>query len=214
MRITRNAEAVVLALEGEVILRTAAAAVANVQPDSRIAPGDTLMTSADARVALALLPGALIHGEPLSEIRVKSLKLTKNGNRVQEAMRRQVHLELARGTLLTSVAFESTGEGVLIETPRGKVSLASPALCWIEVRDDATRVTCARGAVSFHARGDETPTTIQAPAFREWPAENQEQIPADFDVRATEEIEKAKEVEQKLLGLEERRRLSPFPWRR
>ena len=211
--VTRRVEAVVLAKEGEVSWKIGSEAESSVQPDSRIGGGATLRTTGDARVGLALLPGALIQLEPVSELRLQSLQLVKIAYRLEDAIRREVHLELARGTLVTSIAFESSSDDLSIATPEGTLTLASHALCRIEVRDRVTRVTCARGVVSFKTRDDAAAVTLQAPESREWPSQAADRIPADFDVRAMEEIENVKEVEQKLLGLEERRRLSPFPWR-
>jgi hypothetical protein len=211
MTVTRSVEAVVLAAEGAVFNTTGTSDLLAI--NAHLGAGTLLRIDADARVALSLLPGALVDLQPDSEMRLRSLKLTKNGNRVQEAMQRQVRLKLERGVLVASVAFDSREEDVSIETPMGALMISSPALARVEVRNDVTRVTCARGVVSFRPNGEATAITMTAPAFREWPSRDLEQIPADFDVRAMEEIENSKHVEQKLLGLEQRRRMSPFPWR-
>ena len=210
--ITRNVDAVVLQADGNVSVTMPVGPSADVGRGSRIAHGATFVTDFDAHSALSLLPGALIDVGPQSEVRILALKLTKNGNRIHEAIRREVRIALTRGVLTASIRFETDERGVVIETPHGSLSLNGPALFRIEARDAVTRVTCARGVVFFEPK-DGANVTLEAPAFREWPAAEREAIPADFDVRAMEEIENSKEVEQKLLGLETRQRLSPFPWR-
>ena len=214
MAITRKVEAVVLSAEGEASASASSGSPTrfDLRAGARISPPASMVTNSDATLALSAVPGALVELEQESELRLMSLKITKNGNRVQEAIRREVRLQLERGALVASVQFESEPAAVAIDTPAGVLSMSSPALCRVEVRNQITRVTCARGAVAFHPQGAAS-ATVQAPESREWPAGESEHIPADFDVRAIEEIEKSKEVEQKLLGLEERRRLSPFPWR-
>ena len=212
--ITRSVEAVVLATEGNVSSTSSSSAPAlDVAAGAHAATGASLLTGADSQVALSLVPGARINLEAQSELRLALVKITKNGNRVQEAMEREVKLILKNGAFVASVQFESDGPGVSIDTPSGNVSTRQPALFRVEVRNQITRVTCARGSVFFQPQGETTRVSLQAPEAREWPVQEREAIPADFDVRALEEIENSKEVEQKLLGLEQRRRLSPFPWR-
>lgn len=209
--VTRNIAPVVLETDGAVVSRTAAAdqpIVANM----RLRVPATLVTDKDGRAAISLLPGALMEVEPESELQIDRVRLSKNGNRIQEAMRRQIDLTLQRGSIDVVVQFPTESSSVRVMTPNGMLAVAAPALFRLDVFAGKTRVTCARGRLRFTATNDGEIATVDGPAVREWPAGG-ESIPAEFDRGATNEIENLRNLERKLLGLQDRSRLTPFPWR-
>ena len=212
--VTRDVPATVLHVEGPAAAEAAQSRIRReIGVKSALTAGESLTTGPDAQVDVAVVPGALVHLEGDAELRLDAASISKNGNRVTEAMRRDVALTLPRGAAVFSVQFESERGGVSVATPQGALVISSPALCRVEVRNGATRITSARGSVRFQAAGTPAAATLGSRSFSEWPSGRHEPSPADFDVRATQEVEKSLEVEQKLLGLEHRRRLSPYPWR-
>ncbi len=209
LRVYRDekSEGVVLELAGKSSADIAGSDGHILEVDARIPTGATVVSGADARVDLSILPGALLRLDPDSALRIEKLTVAKNGNRTQEAMQRDARLTLPRGAVTASVQFRSEGDWIGIATPNGTVSATSAALFFVDVDTARTRVTCARGTVHFQP-SEGSPISLHARSFAEWPRPN-EQVSADFDVRATEEIEKLFEVERKLLGLETARRLAP-----
>lgn len=172
-----------------------------------------LSTGHDGCLAISLLPGAVVELSAETQIRVDRLTLTKNGNRLEESMRRQIAVSLQNGTLRGSVQFGLETSAVEIALPEGHVAVRSPALFAIELQHGKVRVTSARGTLQISRAGESGVVVLNGPAFREWPAPAGGQPPAAFDAEATEEIEKLRALERKLLGLESRRRLTPYPWR-
>jgi hypothetical protein len=212
--VTRDVPATVLSADGDAVAEDSRSQTKRqIAAESLLTAGESLRTAQNAQADVALVPGALLNLEGEAEIRLDTVRITKNGNRVHDAMRRNVRVTITRGTVFLAVQFESEGAGVSIATPHGVLTVTSPALYRAEVRDDVTRITAARGMVHFHPSGAPAAVLLEARSVREWPNAGSEQVPADFDIRATEEIEKSLVVEQKLLGLEHRRRLNPYPWR-
>jgi hypothetical protein len=207
--VTRNVPALLLAIDGAV--STSPPTEALVENTHLQAPS-SIITAGNGRADLSLVPGVLIQLEADSELQLMRLQLTKNGNRIGEAMRRDVLISLRRGALHGVVQFETELSPVRISTRDGMVVVLAPALFRVETRDAKTRVTCARGSLRFEPNSG-APMTLEGEAFCEWPSDHAESMPAQFDVLASNEIENLREVERKLLGLQDRSRLAPYPWR-
>lgn len=212
VEISRDVQAVCLKSDGNVTI-TRVGATRGAQEGARVHVADLLTTDGVAAVDVSLLPGALIKLARGAQLRVDRLRLTKNGNRVQEAIRRDVGLTLSRGEVTFCVLFETSVSPVTLATPGGELKVMTPALFRVETNDGRTRVTCARGTVRLEPADGSPPVTLIGPSFRDWPPPSSEPIPVEFDVAATAEIENLREVERKLLGLQDRSRLAPYPWR-
>lgn len=212
VEVTRDAEAVVLEAEAGAALEKSGGSEP-LQRDARVRVGEVLSTSSNAQLAVSLLPGALAEIAGETHLRMDKLRVTKNGVRVEEAMRREIHVTLLNGSLSGCVEFETEQSPVSVASPGGELSVLSPALFRVEAGGERTRVICARGSVQFRPSDGSAALTITGPAVREWPSPPGEAIPAAFDAAATKEIENLQELERKLLGLQSRSRLAPYPWR-
>ncbi len=172
------------------------------------------MTGDDGSIALSLLPGALVELAPKTELRADGATLNKNGNRLAESISRRLRLDLHGGKISALIQFETDRSSVEITFPDGQLTVETPALFSVEATSGRAKIICARGTVSIRPPGTEQSIQLIGPAFREWPATSEPAVPVAFDPEATEQIEKLRALERKLLNSERERRLTPHPWRR
>jgi len=214
MKVTREVEARVLELHGSSSVSNIARLTTRpLQPDSRWKPGERLRTDEGATVDLSLLPGGLMHVEAGSELFLRSLSITKDGNAVTEAVQRRFRIEVVSGTILLLVQFQPGAGDCVVQTPHGLLSIRQSALCHLEVEEKKLRLITIRGALDFTPSGSANFTRLEAGYFEEWPAPGSGARASELDSRAQEIIEKSLGVERKLLILQARRRLTPFQWR-
>ena len=213
-KITREASATVLTLEGSARIEGPGTAPRIVEQRSALRKGETLRTNDNGTAALMLLPGALVQLGPASALTLEELTITKDGNATDEAMSRVILLRLVEGTVDLVVQFESELGKWSVESPNGLLSTTTPGTCRLEVDGDRTRVTCLRGLFSFASTGDLAAVGIERGCFQEWPSNELGAITVETDARAQDEVNELLDVERKLLELQRRERFSPFPWRR
>ena len=122
--------------------------------DSTLAAGETLRTGADSSVSAFLLPGAFVHLGAESALRIKELALTKNGNATDEAMSRQIHLDVSAGTIDFVVQFEPTVDAWSVSTAFGLISTRTRGgTCRVQVTAHGFRLTVLHGQFTVRVQG-------------------------------------------------------------
>lgn len=179
---------------------------------SRIHAGETIATAEDGRLAIALLPGALVQLEPESRFFIEKLALGKNGFAAAEAMHRSVRVRLMEGTLFCLVRFETEPPDWILETPHGRLLTGSGGLCRIEVGGGKTRIICARGGFTFQSEDGTVPIPLEPGYVYDWPPHSTP-FPAELDLQTLPAIQLTTNVERNLLELEAGLRFKPYPWR-
>src|SRR5205823_5815217 len=136
---------------------------------SRIGPGSIIRTSSDAQFDLSLVPGALAGVSGDSELKIKQLRLTKDGNETAEAMRERVaQVELTQGGMI--VLFEGFGR-FTIKTRNATINVLPSCLFRLDVDQSRTRLTCIRGKLYVTTQNGE-PVAVSGGFFHEWPSRN------------------------------------------
>ncbi|SRR6266404_1667572 len=174
--------------------------------------GCILRTFDDARVDLALLPGALVQIPGNSELKIEELSLTKDGNETGDGVgKRVVRIQLNRGKIIA--LFQQSDENATrfsVSTRQATISSDQNCLFQIQVEDTKTRLTCARGKVSA-SQGDHQMSVIEAGYFQEWPSNSSAVMSTADDARGQIDVTDALEAERELRQLQpERRARRPF----
>ena len=180
---------------------------------SRVAAGEDVHSGDDGRVALSLVPGALLQLEPNSMLTIEQLNIAKDGNATGPTMRRRLRVRLSKGTIVVIVDFDPQSIDWCIDTPHGELSTVSSGLCRLEVSAEKTRLTSLRGEFAFRAREQDPESRVAAGFVQEWPSARVVSFPADSDVRSQQDVQESLSVERILLKLEGRERFIPYPWR-
>ncbi|HMJ05445.1 MAG TPA: FecR domain-containing protein, partial [Chthoniobacterales bacterium] len=202
-KVSREVNATLLAVDGSSLVQGLGSNGTS-RPATAQAPfraGETLRTNSDGTVAAMLVPGALVRLAPRSEIRLERLAITKDGNATDEAMSRAVSLRLLEGTIDLVVQFESEPGKFRLETPVGTLSTLLPGTCRVAFQSGQLRLTCIRGAFDFLPAGGQSPVTLKAGYFQQWPDGQPEPSAIETDATAQDEIDQSLNVERKLLEL-------------
>ena len=193
--ITPATSATVLSVRGKVLFGNAQQN--DFQPftlKSRIHDGDTVRSSGGASLDLALIPGALTQLSGDSEIDIKELKITKDGNDTAGSMRgRTGRIRLNRGKIIV-LFIPSDGLASQFVITASDLTIKPDSACLFCVRSDGTttRVTCAKGNINVSAETQQ-PVTIAAGYFQEWPNKRAKPVAAADD--ATAQIDIAESLE-------------------
>lgn len=199
--ITRSTVTVVFFVRGNVVFGNAERNdFQPVTPKSKIHAGDVVRTSDGGSINLALIPGAFIQLSANSEMKIETLRLTKDGNDTAERMLdRRAWIRLNRGRIV-SLFKQSDRTASEFGIRTGQVTLRPESDCLFSVWTDGTtsRATCVRGEVSASANG-QPPLKIAAGYFSQWPTASKEPIPASSEASAQIDIKTALDVEAELL---------------
>jgi hypothetical protein len=214
-KITREVSAKLLVLEGAVSLEDSTGGNVALTPKSStlVRKGETVRTGERSRADLLLLPGALVAMGPKAAIRLEELSLTKDGNALNEAMSRLVHLRVLTGRVLLVSQFDTEPGQRRVATPSGVLSWIRPGTFLLQVEGDQTRITCIRGAGTFKTV-EEATVSMEAGFFRVIPSIVPDPTGVEDDVQAQDDVDYALDMERKLLNMQDREMVSPFPWRR
>ena len=168
--ITKEVAATILSIRGQVSCSSKGST--NFRPldsKSRIGPGSIIRTSSDAQCDLSLVPGALARLSGGSELKIKELRITKDGDETGDAMRERVaRIELTRGGMI--VLFEGFGR-FTIKTRNATLNVLPSCVFRLDVDQSRTRVTCIRGKLYLSPQEQE-PVAISGGQFRELPSTN------------------------------------------
>lgn len=176
--------------------------------------GDVIETGDDGQAAFALLPGALVLIEPGSKLRIEELKLGKNGFASAEGMTRLCKVKLDRGVLYALVQWESEPPAWKVTTAHGRLASGPAGICRIETDSVKTRIISARGDFTFVEQPSRHVSPVGAGYAHEWPLPAHDAFPAELDQQTLRDVQRTRDVEQKLLELQQRLQLTPYPWRR
>ena len=199
--ITRSTAATVFFVRGKVVYGTANRN--DFQPvtsKSKIHAGDTVRTSEDASVNLALIPGAFVQVSANSEIEIKELTVTKDGNETAGGiLHRHASMKLTRGRLVGLFSHSDTSASEFYITT-DHVTLRPDSDCLFSISRDnaATRVACGRGEVNAVAEAQSS-VKIAAGYFSQWPTTSKEPSAAITDGVAQMDIRTALDVETELM---------------
>jgi hypothetical protein len=199
--ITRATAATVFFAKGHVVFGNAERN--NFQPvtsKSKIHAGDTVRTSDDASISVALMPGVFVQLFGDSEIKIKDLRLTKDGNETAGGvLDRRASIRVNRGRIVSLFSHSDTGASEFNVTT-SQVTLSPDSDClfslWTDVR--TTRVTCGRGEVGTSA-DTQPPVKIAAGYFSQWPTASKAPNVATADASAQIDIKTALDTEPELL---------------
>jgi hypothetical protein len=199
--LTRSTVATIFFVSGHVVFGNAERnQFQPVTPTSKIQSGDTVRTSEDAAINLALIPGAFVQLSGNSEIKIEKLRLTKDGNETAGGMLdRQARIRLNRGK--TSILFsrpDRSTSHLAVTTNQSTVTPDSDCLFSVWTDGTTTRVTCGRGEVIASGVGQPT-VNIAAGYFHQWPMGSKEPIAATGDAGAQMDIRSSLAAERELL---------------
>jgi hypothetical protein len=199
--ITRATAATVFFVRGDVVFGNAERNdFQPVTPKSKIHAGDIVRTSNGASINLALIPGAFVQLSGNSEIEIKDLKVTKDGNETADGMLdRRASIRLNRGRIV-SLFSHSDRSALEFDVTTGQVTVRPDSDCLFSVSTEAatTRVACGRGEVNAFV-DSEPAVKIAAGYFSEWPMVAKEPVAAIADAGAQMEIKTALDAETELL---------------
>lgn len=170
-----------------------------VTPKSRIQEGDVVRTSDGASINLGLIPGALVQLSGNSEIKIKDLRITKDGNETADGiLDRRASIQLNRGRIVT-LFNHSDIRGSEFNITTGHVTLRPDSDCLFSVWTDGTksRVTCGRGEVNASGEA-QAPTKITAGYFSQWPTASNKPNAATDDASAQIDIKASFDVAPEL----------------
>jgi hypothetical protein len=198
--ISRATAATVFSVRGEVVFGNAERNDFHpVTLKSRMHDGDTVRSSAGASLDLALIPGALTQVCGDSEINIEELKITKDGNETAGGMLdRTARIGLSRGKIIILFSPSDNSPSQFVVKAR-ELTIKPDSDCLFCVRADGTttRVTCAKGKVNASTDG-QSPVTIAAGYFQQWPTARKEPIPAADDATAQIDITESLEAGERL----------------
>jgi len=171
-----------------------------VTASSRIQEGDVVRTSDGASINLGLMPGALVQLSANSEIKIKELRITKDGNETADGiLDRRASIQLNRGRIVTLFS-HSDVRGSEFNVTTGQITLRPDSDCLFSVWTDGTtsRVTCGRGEVNAPGEA-QAPMKITAGYFFQWPAASKEPNAATDDPGAQIDVKASFDVASELL---------------
>ena len=198
--ISRATAATVFSVKGDVVFGNAERN--QFQPvtlKSRIHDGNTVRSTDGASINLALMPGALAQLLGDSEIKIETLRITKDGNETAGGMRdRNARIRLIRGKIIVLFNPSDSSPSQFAITAR-QVTVRPNSDCLFCVWTDGTtaRVTCAGGKINASADAQSL-TTITAGHFLQWPTARMDPRVAADDAAAQIDITQSLETGQQL----------------
>ena len=161
---THQVCAVVLAVEGAVTADgQRVVALSGTDPGPPVCPGTIIHTSTDSSAQIACLTNALVHLSENSTVEIANLNLRKDGNETEDEMEaRTVRCRLATGTI--TIAYQGA-EGVsefIAVTPHGTLIAKFSCVVRLVVTNEAVRVACASGMVTFEPSNAGPPVLVEA----------------------------------------------------
>jgi hypothetical protein len=182
---TRDVVATVLSLRGDAVYSAdGTETFRSVTGETKLGRTSVLRISAAAEVDLALIPGTLARVLSESELKIKQLRLTKDGNETGEAMReRMAQVQLEQGKM---IVLSEGAVNFAIETPHVAIAVLPSCLFHVDVDQRRTRLTCVRGRLRIRSQNARS-VTLGAGAFQEWPSER-DAMPTTEDPRAQKDI--------------------------
>jgi hypothetical protein len=197
---TRATAAMVFSVNGRVVFGNAERN--KLQPvtlKSGICSGDTVRSSRDASIDLALIPAALAQLSGDSEIKINKLSITKNGNQTAGGIRdRTARIQLIRGKVIVLFTPTDKSDSQFVVTT-GQLTIQPNSDCLFSVWTDGktTRITCAKGKVSAPS-DEQAPVTINAGYFQQWPIGDKTPAAATGNSSAQIDITESLEIEDRL----------------
>jgi hypothetical protein len=166
---------------------------------SRIHSGDTVRSSDGASIDLALIAPALAQLTGDSEIKIDELTITKDGNQTAGGMRdRSARIRLNRGKVIVLfLPSDRSASQFAVTTGQSTIKPDSDCVFCVWTDGKTTRVTCAKGQVNAPADA-QTPVTLTAGYFQEWPTTRKTPVPATEDASAQIDITESLEAAQRL----------------
>src|SRR5438128_7258474 len=144
--ISRATAATVFSVKGDVVFGNAERN--QFQPvtlKSRIHDGNTVRSTDSASINLALMPGALAQLSGDSEIKIETLRITKDGNETAGGMRdRNARIRLNRGKIIVLFSpSDNSASQFTIKAREITIKPDSDCLFCVRTEGTTTRVTCA-----------------------------------------------------------------------
>jgi hypothetical protein len=183
-----------------------------IPPGTKLLVGNVVRTSKDAKLNIALLPGALVQLSSNSEIKIQALQISKDGNETGDAMlNRNAHIRLNRGQI--AVLLTRRGEApseLQVTTEEAVIAADSDCLFGMELNGMKTRVISVRGKI-YASPPNGPRQAVDAGFFQEWPSSSSTAVSAADEPMAEIETMKALEAEGQLIQLESAsRKVRPF----
>ena len=197
---TRGIAATVFSIKGTVIFGNAERNnFQQVTLKSKIHSGNTVRSSDGASIDLAFFPPALSQLAADSEITIDELSITKDGNQTAADMgARTARIRLNRGKVIVLfMPGDNKSSQFAITTGQLTIKPDSDSLFSVWTDGKTTRVTCTKGKVSAPADA-QSPATITAGYFQEWPVTRKAPIPATENAGAQIDVTESLEAEQPL----------------
>ena len=202
--VSRNVMATVLSGDGEV---DSGAEGQNgfraIRPGTKLRLGNVVRTPNDAKLNIALLPGALVQLSSNSEIKIQALQISKDGNETGDAMlNRNAHIRLNRGQI--AVLLTRRGEApseLQVTTQEAVIAADSDCLFGMEINGMKTRVISVRGKI-YASPPNGPRQAVDAGFFQEWPSNSSTAVSAADEPLAEIETMKALEAEGQLIQSE------------
>lgn len=179
--------------------------------------GDTIITGADGRASLALLPSSRVELGPSSTLKILALALAKDGNETADAMRKRItSLQLLVGSLtLTHRRRDVAAEPRLsIATRHGVVVSTLDCLFRVESSAGRTRIVCESGYVYFRPNESNNAARIEPGFVAEYSQNGDRSFAAADEMAAQNTMVEIATVETKLAALLRAEQQAPPPWRR
>lgn len=191
--VTRPVLAVILSVSGSA--EWAADAAAPVWPiEDAAAPGaGSVVRTRSGELQIGLVPGALIYLSAETELQIKELTVTKDGNDTEDRLRNRVaRIRLNRGSV--AVLLDSPAR-FTVETSQVTIKVPPGGLIRLTTTPGVTRLTCVRGKI--YLEGQTSLASIDAGNTQTWPS-GQTPRPAADDGNAQTDVTEALRAETQL----------------
>lgn len=176
--------------------------------------GETIVSSEDTRLDLALLPGILVELAGNAEIEIAQLRLERDGDQtIHPMIARNARIRLNRGALIASIVQAQTDSHLFVETPDGTLFAGPARTMKVSVTGTKVRILSVRGKIAVLLGDSRKSSKIPAGYFAELPMTKAEPVAAasaGSEVQA--EVSEVLSVEKRLLGLERKHDFDFKPW--
>jgi hypothetical protein len=202
--ITRSVSATILDTRGTVRVRNSPdAQFASAEPGLAFGAGAFVQTGEAAQADLALLPNTLARILSRTDLRLDSLKLSKDGNETGDAMiARRAEISLAEGAVFLRHRRPPGSFGtLLVKTSQASITADSDCLIYIETNPQRLRVICIRGLVDIAPTTGQKAFSAPAGSVAESSSQASSVVEAATDAAAQETVSDAISAERELLAL-------------
>ena len=174
------------------------------RPAKTISSGEHLQVTRGKVVTICFLPGVMAAASDSAEIEVEDLRIRKDGNETDEAIKsREVRLRLDLGSL--TVSLDSKNIAVLpylsIATAAGTLSADFDALFYIKSDPHHTEVVCIRGEIDLHDNNARNLATLRTGQWCDWKKGEVPQLQRVTSSQTQKEVAAAREAEKKMATL-------------